>query len=85
MADHRIAHPIDVPDCFGCKTLGIGFQGLRSRHGRDPVQRVPVTAEEGRSAGRTVGEHAVHWDGRQDATVHAPTVHVKGQTMEVRG
>jgi hypothetical protein len=79
MAHHRIAHPTDLPGCFGCQTLGVGFQGLQSRHGADPVQRVPVKAEEGRAAGKTIGAHHVHWDGRQDARVLAPTVVMKSE------
>lgn len=84
MADHRVAHPEDVEGCFGCKTYGIGFQGLQSREGKDPVQRVPVRADEGPAAGRPIGEHKVHWDGRQDAVVRAPTTVVKATTQEIR-
>jgi len=84
MAHHRVAHPVDVPGCFGCRCLGIGFQGLQSRLGPDPVQTVPVRAEVGPSAGATVGSHMVHWDGRQDANVRAPTVVLKSRTEERR-
>ena len=74
MAIHSDRHPEPVPGCFGCKVSRVGFQGLRSRHGADPVQRVPVVADDGPRAGRVVGRHDVHWDGRQDATAHAPTI-----------
>jgi hypothetical protein len=82
MANHREHHPIPDPTCFGCRALGIGFQGLQSRQGPDPVQRVPVVADEGARAGRTVGRSEVHWDGRQDATVYAPELTLKTKIKE---
>ncbi len=78
--NHRSTHPEDVPDCFGCKALGIGFQGLQSREGKDPVQVIPVRSDEN---GRTVGAHHDHWDGRRDATVNAPAVMVRATVEEV--
>lgn len=68
--------------CFGCKVRGIGVQTLQSRHGKDPVQRVPVIREEGALAGTVGGHHDVHWDGRQDATVTPPTTTIKTRTQE---
>jgi hypothetical protein len=82
MADHRGAHPAPVAGCFGCKVLGVGFQGLQSRHGVDPVQRVPVTADDGPRAGRVVGRHDVHWDGVQDARVFAPRLAIETKARE---
>lgn len=84
MAHHRVAHPVDVEGCFGCRCLGIGYQGLQSRQGADPVQSVPVRADTGPAAGTTVGTHRVHWDGRQDAVVKAPTTALKATSQEYR-
>ena len=77
MANHRDTHPQDVEGCFGCKALGLGVQTLKIRHGADPTRKVPVIREEGRSAGTVGGFHTHHWDGRQDATVHAEPVPIK--------
>jgi hypothetical protein len=77
---HR--HQTPEPGCFGCKVAGVGFQGLKSRQGPDPVHKVQVVADEGVRAGRTVGQKAEHWDGRTDATVFAPQVTVKATTRE---
>ena len=79
---HRDRHPEPVPGCFGCKVSRLGFQALRSRHGADPVQRVPVVADDGPRRGRETGHHDVHWDGRQDATVRAPTLTVQTTVRE---
>lgn len=76
------SHTRPVEGCFGCKVAGLGFQGLRSRHGADPVQKVPVIADEGARAGRPVGRSDVHWDGRQDATVYAPKLTIQTKTRE---
>lgn len=75
-------HEAPKPDCFGCKVAGLGFQGLRSRLGRDPVERVPVVADEGTRAGKAVGRREVHWDGRQDATVFAPRLAIETKARE---
>jgi len=83
MANHRNTHPDPVEGCFGCKALGIGVQTLQSRHGADPVQRVPVVADDGPRRGRPTGHHTIHWDGRQDATVRAPAVAVRSSTNEI--
>lgn len=80
---HRDHHPTPEPGCFGCKALGVGFQGLQSAHGPDPVQRMPVTADEGARAGRTVGRSDVHWDGRTDATVFAPKLTIETKAREI--
>jgi hypothetical protein len=77
---HSHAEPVD--GCFGCKVAGLGFQGLRSRS-KDPVQKVPVVADEGPRAGRTVGQSDVHWDGRQDATVFAPRMSIETKAREL--
>lgn len=71
---HLLKHPSPVPGCFGCKTINIGVQTLQIKYGKNPVQQVPVVAEEGRRGGRVVGRHAVHWDGRQDATAMPGTI-----------
>jgi hypothetical protein len=84
---HRDHHPSPVEGCFGCKVLGIGWQGKQSAAGgrrSNPIERRPVTADDGPAAGTTVGRHEVHWSGRQDAVVRAPTVHLKGTTTEER-
>jgi hypothetical protein len=77
---HR--HLIPDPNCFGCKVAGIGFQGLQSRQGPDPVQKIPVVADDGARAGRTVGRHDEHWDGRRDATVFAPKLTIETKARE---
>jgi hypothetical protein len=79
---HRDHHPTPDPTCLGCKVLGLGFQGLQSAMGPDPVQQVPVVADDGARAGKTVGKNAVHWDGRQDATVYAPRLTIETKTRE---
>jgi hypothetical protein len=84
---HLDHHPEPVEGCFGCKVLGIGWQGKQSAAGgrrADPVERQPVVADDGPSRGRVVGAHRVHWDGRQDARVQAPTVRLKAKTTEAR-
>lgn len=83
MANHRDHHPTPQPDCFGCRALGIGFQGLQSRHGADPVRLRPVVGEEGARAGRTVGRTDEHWDGRRDATVYAPKLTIDMKAREI--
>jgi hypothetical protein len=79
---HRDHHPQPQPGCFGCKALGIGFQGLRSRDGSDPIQKRPVIADEGTRAGATVGRQDEHWDGRHDATVYAPQLTIETKARE---
>jgi hypothetical protein len=69
-------------ECFGCKVAGLSYQGLKSRHGSDPVESVPVVADEGARAGRAVGQSRVHWDGRQDATVFAPLTKMETKATE---
>lgn len=49
---------------------------------KDPVQRVPVVADDGPRAGRVVGEHDVHWDGAQDARVFAPRLTIETRARE---
>lgn len=75
-------HETPVDGCFGCKVAGVGFQGLQSRQGADPVQSVRITADEGPRAGKTVGRSRVHWDGRQDATVFAPRLTIETKSRE---
>jgi len=82
MAHHRDIHPVPVPGCFGCKVLGLGFQGLRTRYGSDPTRRHDVTVEEGPRRGRVGGFLTEHWDGRQDATVTPATVAVRATVHE---
>lgn len=77
---HR--HQTPVEGCFGCKVAGLSFQGLKSREGKDPVQKVTVIGDDGARAGKPVGQQAVHWDGRQDTTVFAPKLSLSTQTKE---
>jgi hypothetical protein len=79
---HRDVHPVDVPGCFGCKCLGIRYQGHRSRQGKDPIRRTPAIADHGPRAGKPAGYHTDHWDGRRDATVHPGAVRVRLKTEE---
>lgn len=83
MASHRDTHPAHVEGCFGCKALTLSVATLKIRHGANPVQRVTVIADDGPRAGRVAGEHTVHWDGRQDATVRPPTVAVRAAVHEI--
>ncbi len=78
----RRTHPRPVEGCDACRWSSVGVQTLQIREGADPVRHVPVVAEEGPRAGRVVGEHVQHWDGRQDATVHAPAVAMKARVSE---
>jgi len=75
--DHRVSHPEPVEGCFGCKVRNVGVQTLQIKHGKNPVQRVPVIADEGPRAGRAVGRHVVHWDGRQDAVAQPAPIRVE--------
>lgn len=79
---HSDHHPVPVAGCFGCHVSGIGFQGLQSRYGDNPVQKVPVVADDGARAGRPVGRNDVHWDGRSDATVYAPQLTIETKARE---
>ncbi len=79
---HHEHHPTPQAGCFGCKVAGIGWQGLQSRHGADPVQKVPVVADDGPRRGRVVGRHDVHWTGAQDATVFAPKLTIETKARE---
>lgn len=71
---HVDHHPVPVEGCFGCKVLGVGFDGRHTSRST----RIPRTPEQ---LGATVTEHR---DGRQDTTVHAPTVRVRTRTSEER-
>lgn len=82
MAHHRDHHPTPQPGCFGCQTLGIGYQGLKSRQGADPVDHRPVVADDGARAGKTVGRTDEHWDGRTNATVYAPHLSIETKARE---
>jgi hypothetical protein len=75
-------HSTPVEGCFGCHVSTLGFQGLRSRHGADPVHQQPVIADDGPRAGKTVGAKAEHWDGRTDATVFAPKLTIETKARE---
>ncbi len=79
---HIDSHPTPEPDCFGCRTLGVGVQTLQIKYGKNPVEKVPVVADDGARAGRTVGQKAEHWDGRQDATVYAPKLTIETKARE---
>lgn len=79
---HIESHPQPVEGCFGCRVSGVGVQTLQMRHGKDPVQKIPVVGDDGPRAGRTVGRHDEHWDGRRDATVYAPAMTIETKTRE---
>jgi hypothetical protein len=79
---HRDHHPTPQPGCFGCKALSVGFQGLRSAQGADPIRKQPVVADDGARAGRTVGRQDEHWDGRRDATIYAPRLTIETKARE---
>lgn len=62
---HRVAHPQDVPGCFGCKTLGIGFDGDHTtKQHTDQHDTGSVVVTE-------------HRDGRADVLVRPDTTHFK--------
>jgi hypothetical protein len=75
--NHRDSHPIPVDDCFGCKVQNVGVQTLQIKHGNNPIQTVPVIADEGARAGKAVGHHKVHWDGRQDAVAQPAPIRIE--------
>jgi hypothetical protein len=79
---HRTSHPAPVEGCFGCKVQDVGVQTLHIKHGADPVQTIPVIAEEGARAGRAVGAHKLHWDGRQDAVASPGTIALQTKVRE---
>lgn len=84
---HRDWHSEPVDGCFGCKVITIGWQGRQSAAGgrrADVVERQPVVADDGPRRGQVVGSHEVHWSGRQDATIQAPTVRLQANTTEAR-
>lgn len=80
---HLLSHPSPVPGCFGCQTIRQGVQTLKIKHGADPVQRIPVVTEDGARRGTVGGQHAVHWDGRQDATVRPPQLRIDTKVREI--
>lgn len=80
---HLNYHPAPVEGCFGCKVSTLGFQGLRSRLGFNPIEKKPVIADDGARAGKAVGRNDVHWDGRQDTTVYAPKLTIETKAREV--
>jgi len=80
---HIDSHPEPIENCFGCRVSGVGVQTLQIKHGKDPVQKLPVIGEEGARAGKTVGRHDEHWDGRRDATVFAPKLTIETKAREV--
>ena len=80
---HIDSHPTPQEGCFGCRTLGIGVQTLEIKYGKNPVERVPVVADDGARAGKTVGRNDVHWDGRQDSTVFAPKLTIETKAREI--
>jgi hypothetical protein len=77
---HLLSHPSPVPGCFGCKTIGQGVQTLQIKYGANPIQTVPVVADGGKRAGRKVGMHKVHWDGRQDAVAMPAPIKIRTKT-----
>jgi hypothetical protein len=77
---HKHSEPVE--DCFGCKVNALSFAAIKSRQGPNPIETVPVVAEEGARAGKTVGRNSVHWDGRQDATVFAPLTKLETKATE---
>jgi hypothetical protein len=74
---HRDLHPTPVEGCFGCHVSTLGFQGLRSRQGVDPVEKVKVIGDDGRRGGKVVGFHKKHWDGRQDVVAMPVPIKIK--------
>lgn len=56
-----------VDGCFGCKVLGVGFDGGHV------TRTVPVLNDE---TGQRTGSHIQHRDGRQDALANPGTVKV---------
>jgi hypothetical protein len=80
---HRDSHPVPIENCFGCKVQNVGVQTLQIKHGKNPVQQVPVLGEEGPRRGKKVGKNQVHWDGRQDATVFAPALKLETKAREM--
>jgi hypothetical protein len=61
--------------------LGVGERLVRTT-GRLSIRR-PVTVEDGPRRGQIGGYHTEHRDGRVDATVAAPSLHVTTRTKEL--
>lgn len=64
MADHRLAHPADVPGCFGCKVYGIGYDGKHLTKSTTDENRATTTE---------------HRSGRVDVVVRPKLVTLKGE------
>lgn len=62
---HSEHHPRPVDGCFGCKVMGIGYDGQHT------TQVKPVIGED---TGRVVGRTRDHRDGRRDAIARPETV-----------
>jgi hypothetical protein len=64
---HLEHHPDRVEGCFGCKVLGLGYDGGHR-------ERRTVVSNE--INGRPAGHHVEHRDGRQDAVVRPDALRV---------
>lgn len=64
---HQDAHPEPVEGCFGCKCLGIGYDGKHTTR---------VTTDENKAR---ITEHR---DGRQDVLIRAPRTRVTTSVTE---
>lgn len=71
--NHRDRHPTYVDGCDACRWGTVGVQTRQIKGGADPVRHKHVIVEDGPRRGTIGGYHTEHWDGRQDATIHAPS------------
>ncbi len=62
--------------------IGVGEPSHAFLTAKGTSRRRNVIVEEGARRGTVGGFHTDHWDGRVDATVHAPTVTVTTSTKE---
>jgi hypothetical protein len=83
MPSHADTHPEYIDGCFMCRVSSVGYQGIVSRSGPDAKRIVPVVSDDGPARGKIGGHHTHHWDGRQDATVHANAATFAARNPEV--
>lgn len=69
MALHRRTHPTPVPGCFGCRVIGVGYDGKHLTRARTDEFNNTTTE---------------HRSGRVDIHIRAPKLTLKTHTREER-
>lgn len=64
------------------RRIGVGARSHAFISHQGGTRRRPVIVEEGARRGTVGGFHTDHWDGRVDATVHAPSIITTTTTKE---